>query len=388
MRNWAMGLVCVAAIGGCSTVADYYDSAVNSVFGVSRAEKPAALVPIKPTAAPKILWRASIAGAGGYAFAPAVTATGIYVAGADGQIARIAERDGKLLWRVDAKTRLSGGVGSDGSVVVVGTPRGEVLAFEAASGKQLWKAQVTSEVLAAPQVADGFVVVRSGDNRIFGLDAATGVRKWFYQRQLPPLAVRSFAGVAISRGAVFVGFPGGRLVALSLSNGALGWEVPVALPRGATELERVADVASLPLVELSRVCAIAFQGRVACFDITKGSQVWARDVSSFAGMGVDARALYITDDKNAVVALDKAAGASLWKQDKLARRRVSAPLPVGRYVVVGDVEGYVHVLSREDGSFAARIATDGSPINSPPVALDDGFLVQTRNGGIFALAVQ
>jgi len=178
-------------------------------------------------------------------------------------------------------------------------------------------------------------------------------------------------------------------VALSAATGNVGWDSVVALPRGTTELERVADVMGLPVVDADRVCAVAYQGRVGCFDTQTGTTIWARDMSSIAGMDADHRGAYITDDKNAVIALDKANGGSLWKQDKLSGRGVSAPLAFGRFVVVGDFQGYVHFLSREDGAFAARIATDGSAIGAPPVALDnDSILVQTRNGGVFAISLQ
>jgi outer membrane protein assembly factor BamB len=188
---------------------------------------------------------------------------------------------------------------------------------------------------------------------------------------------------------VFAGFPGGRLVALALANGNIGWEAVVALPRGTTELERVADVTSLPVIDGKQACAAAFQGRVACFDAFRGTLLWARDVSSIAGIAVDARYLYVTDDKDAVQALDKTSGASIWRQDQLAGRSVTGPLALGRHVVVGDFEGYVHLLSREDGSFAARIQTDSSGILAPAIALDaTSFLVQTRSGGVYAFAIQ
>ena len=217
----------------------------------------------------------------------------------------------------------------------------------------------------------------------------TAGSKWFYQRTAPALSVRSHAGVVVERGAVFAGFPGGRLVAMALGNGNVGWESVVALPRGTTELERVADITSLPIVDGGQVCAVAFQGRVACFDLLRGTTLWARDMSSVAGMTADSRNVYITDEKGAVIALDKTNGASVWKQDKLKGRNVSGPLAFGRYVVVGDYQGYVHFLSREDGSFVARIATDGSEIGAPPVMLNrDSFVVQTRNGGVYAITVQ
>jgi outer membrane protein assembly factor BamB len=232
-------------------------------------------------------------------------------------------------------------------------------------------------------------VARAGDGNIFGLDAATGARKWVYQRTTPALSTRSYAGVVVYRGAVFAGFPGGRLVAIALGRGNVGWEGVVALPHGATELERIADVTSLPVVDDREACAVAFQGRIACFDPRSGSTLWARELSSAAGMAADDRNFYVTDDHSAVVALDKLNGSSVWKQDKLFGRGVSGPLVLGRYVVVGDYQGYVHLLSREDGSFAGRIATDGSAILTPPVAIGPGsFVVQTRDGGVFAITIR
>jgi outer membrane protein assembly factor BamB len=244
-------------------------------------------------------------------------------------------------------------------------------------------------VLAPPIAQDGVVIARSADGRVDGLDAADGRRRWVYQRPTAvPLTVRTHAGVIASRGGVVAGFPGGRLVALAVANGTVVWEGVVAIPRGATELERVADVMSLPAIDAQRVCAVAFQGRVSCFEALAGAPLWSRDVSSAAGLALDTRYLFVTDHKDAVVALDKESGASIWKQDKMTGRRVSGPLAFNRYVVVGDYQGYVHFLSREDGSFAARIPTDGSAISVPPIALDlTSFLVQTRNGAVFAIAV-
>jgi outer membrane protein assembly factor BamB len=337
----------------------------------------------------RVLWQGSVGSADKDVFYPVKSGTVVYAAGASGSVSGFDAARGTVVTRFDAGQRINGGVGAgaDG-MVLLGTSRGEVLAFDR-SGKSLWKAQVSGEVLAPPAVLEGIVVVRVGDGRVYGLDASNGRQKWIYQRSAPPLSVRTHAGVTAARGAVFVGFPGGRLVGISLSNGNVGWEAVVALPRGTTELERVADITSWPVLDGQQVCAVAYQGRVACFDAARGTPVWARDVSSVAGLAIDERNVYVTDDKNAVVGLDKANGASLWRQDKLAGRNVSGPLALGRYVIVGDVEGYVHVMSRDDGSFVARIATDGSRIAATPIALDYGsFLVQTRNGGVYAFTIQ
>ena len=377
-------VLAAALLSGCQTVSDIYDG----WFGTAPKQKAAGLVQFQARATARIVWQGSVGGAERSAFYPAVSGNTVYAAGASGQIAGFTANTGDNTVRFDAGTPLSGGAGAGAGLVLAGTAKGEVLAFEP-TGKPAWKTQLSGEVLSPPAAADGMVVVRTGDGRIYGLNAADGKQRWVYQRALPSLAVRSYAGVVVHRGAVFAGFPGGRLVAIALATGIVGWEAVVALPRGATELDRVTDVTSYPVVDGAQVCAVAFQGRIACFDLLRGETQWARDASSIAGMTLDARNAYITDERSAVQALDRSGGASLWKQDKLNGRWATAPLAMGRYVIVGDFEGYVHVLSREDGAFVARIATDGSAIRVPPVALDlSTFLVQTRNGGIYAISVQ
>ncbi|MGH8744056.1 MAG: outer membrane protein assembly factor BamB [Burkholderiales bacterium] len=350
-------------------------------------EKPARLVSFLRTAKAVVVWQKNIGPSVEYVFAPVSADDGVYAANEDGELMRYDAVTGKLIWRVDTRHRLSGGVGAAQNIVLVGDLKGELLAFDR-DGYLLWKSQLTSEILSPAQVAEGIVVVRTEDGRIFGLEAETGKRKWVYQRSTPALSVRSFASVAISRGGVFAGFAGGKLVAIDLATGNIGWEATVALPRGTTELERVTDITSVPVVDQDRVCAVAYQGRLACFDLLRGNLLWTRDISSIAGLTLDEHNVYVSDDKGAVVALDKFNGASVWKQDKLSWRKLTSPLVYGRYVIVCDFHGYVHFLSREDGAFAARLGTDGSRVSAPPIALPQSFLVQTRGGRLYALTVR
>lgn len=374
-------VLAAALLAGCSTM-----EKMNPVNWFSSAPKvkPAELEPISASATLAVLWQSGIGSAGGYVFTPAVAGASVYAAASDGTIARFD--NGGQVWRINAGKPISGGVGSDGQLVVVATAKGEVLAFDN-TGKALWTARVTSEVLAAPQITEGLVLVRSGDNRIFGLDSTDGKRKWVYQRSTPALSLRSNVSVTPAGKAALAGFPGGKLVAIALNNGAAIWEATVALPKGATELERVSDVTSAPVVAGREVCAAAYQGRVSCFDLTSGNHLWSRDVSSAAGIDVDARNVYVTDEKGAVHAFDRANGATLWKQDKLFMRQVSRPIAIGNHVAVGDYQGVVHLLRRDTGAFAARHNTDSSGIAAEPMRLERGFLMQTRGGGLYALGV-
>lgn len=336
----------------------------------------------------RTLWQASVGDAGDAIFFPAVAVGGVYAAAQDGTVARFDAVAGQESWRVNTGDELSGGVGSDGNLVAVGTLEGEVVALEAESGKVRWRARVSSEILSVPVVTGDLVIVRSGDSRLFALDARDGKRRWSYQRSSPALSVRAPSGMIADRGFLSAGFAGGKLVSIALANGAVRWEATVAQPRGATELERVTDVVGSPVVADREVCAVAYQGRIGCFDLVSGNPLWSRELSSTAGLAIDARYVIVSDEKGTVHALDRAGGATVWKQDRLFLRRLSAPLALGREIVVGDIEGYVHFLSRENGAFIGRVATDGSPIRSSFVRLENGFLVQTQDGNLYALSTQ
>lgn len=352
----------------------------------SSGPKPAKLVDFKPRVTLKVAWRASAGEAGHYLFRPAAHDGAVYAAASDGALARFDARNGRRAWRINTGARLSGGVGLGAGQVLVGTAKGVVLAYDL-DGKLLWQSRVSSEVLSAPVGNESIVVVRSADSKVFGLNPADGSRKWEYQAATPPLTLRAAPGmILVADNAAVAGFPGGKLTVLNTQTGTRMWETSVATPRGDNELERIADIAGLPLVQSDRVCAVAYQGRVGCYETERGTQLWLRPASSAASLSASGSMLFYTEEDGSVVALDKASGASVWKQEKLFARKVSAPLAFGDYVVVGDFQGYVHVLWRDDGAFVARVGTDGEPIRVQPVALDDKVLVQTSGGGLYAIA--
>jgi outer membrane protein assembly factor BamB len=378
-------LACCMALGGCETMSSWIPSIpVPSLswLGLGRgAKKPGPLPAFEAKANARVEWQVAMGGKGGFGFSPAVRKEVIYAASPDGTIVSVDPSTGKQNWRISAERKLSAGVGAGSNSIVVGTDKADVFAFDT-SGKPLWSGKVSSEVAGPPTEAEGIVVVWSLDGKIFGLAEADGSRKWVYQRTTPPLTVRRFAGGVTSRGGLFTGTAGGKLLALDLASGALGWEASVATPKGATELERIADVTSLPIVEQQQVCAAAYQGRVACFEVVRGNPTWSRDFSSLTGITTDNRFLYLTSDDGAIHALDKATGASAWKQDKLALRFPSGPAIVGDYVGVVDAEGYLHLLDRNDGSLVGRLATDGAAAISQPQINGAAIVWQSAAGNL------
>lgn len=383
-RLLPLAVVVALATSACSTMSDAVD-AVNPFTGSGPKMSP--LQDFTASVETRTVWSASAGKAGDYTFVPAIVSDSVYVAGSDGAISKLQE--GKTVWKINAGQPLSAGVGANSRLLAVGTPKGDVLAFSVEDGKLLWQSRVSSEVLATPAVGDEGVAIKSGDNRVFLFDSADGSRKWVYQRATPALAIRSAGAPIFADRYIFVGFPGGKLVALAMQNGAPVWEGLVAQPKGATELDRVADIVAAPVVDGRQICAVAFQGRVACFDMGQGgAMIWSRELSSASGLALDGRYLFVTDEKGAVHALDRLSGSSLWKQDKLLNRRVSAPAVRRDLVAVADAEGMVHLLSRDDGSFVGRRKTDGTAVRAPLQLLGSDFLVQTTGGSVSAIEAQ
>ena len=377
----ALGVLALAS--GCSTMSKLNPFAKEDKFA------PAKLEEIKSPVPARIVWKHSVGKAGVNVFAPALADNSIFVADADGVIERLDAASGKVQWRSKAGTDLTAGVGvsPDGKLVAVGAVKGELIAFDG-SGKELWKVQASSEILSAPAVGTDVVVVRTVDNKVTAYDAANGKKRWFIQRVTPPLTLRNMPGLVIANGNVYAAQPAGRILALALSNGVPRFEVPLSEPRGATELERVSDISGTPTVFENDLCAVSYQGKVGCLDINTGVARWTKPASSDMGVGVDQRFVFVSDEKGAVQAFAREGGASAWKNDKLAYRRLSAPVSYGRFVAVGDVEGYVHFLSREDGTMLGRIATDGSPIKAAPLLAGSNVIFQTQNGTVAAIAVE
>lgn len=370
----------IAVLSACSSLNPFANK-------VELKNQPAALVNFQSALSIRSIWSVPIGSAGAFAFTPAVVGNNVFVAASDGSIARLDVISGNQIWRIKTGIALTAGVSSDGNIVVVAGKKGTILAFDA-DGKVRWKAQTSSEVLSLPVIGSGLVIIRSHDNRIIALDVETGVRRWVAQRAAPALTLRTASGMAIAESSVFVGLPGGRLVALALSNGGARWDVAVGNPRGTTELERIADVSGAPIIAGEDVCAVAYQGNVGCFNMTTGSARWVRPLSSDVGISVDEGFIFATDERGAVTAFTHGAGLNVWRNDKLANRHLSTPASFGRAVVVGDSQGYVHFLSRENGAFLGRVGTDGSAILSAPVVAGMNLIFQTQAGAVIALAVE
>lgn len=380
MRLAVIGLLVVLS-GGCGTVNDY-------LRGKDNSEPPAALTSFTASVKVQTAWSTRV-GAGSdseyFKLSPSVANGKVFAADRRGRVSAYDAISGRSLWSVETKAPISGGPGSGEGLVLVGTSDGEVLALAEGNGALLWRARVSSEVLSAPRAAEGIVVVRTIDGKLFGLNVQDGKRQWTHDSSVPALTLRSTGAPVIAGGKVLGGFASGRLVALSISDGKVLWETAVAEPHGRSELERLVDISAEPQVAGRMVYATSYQGRVAALDLESGRLVWTRDMSSYAGLTVDDHTVYVTDAKGQVFSLDRRDGRALWKQDKLRARAVTAPETWNDYVVVGDFEGYLHWMARDDGHFVARTRIDDAGILTPPMAVGNLLYVHGKGGILAAL---
>ncbi|MGF1613777.1 MAG: outer membrane protein assembly factor BamB [Gammaproteobacteria bacterium] len=379
----AMTLVALAGVmtSGCGTLSNLISREDNTL-------SPAPLPRLENARPIKTLWNRD-AGAGvgkqHIMLTPATDGERIFVSDHKGQVQALSAKTGKTLWKTRTRAPISAGIGLGDGHALVGGLDGQVLALSVEDGTLAWQAAVSSEVLSVPSAADGKTIVRTVDGKLFALDSLTGAQLWVYERPVPALTLRGTSSPLVVANAAIVGLDSGRLAAISLTDGQPIWETPISVPRGRSELERMVDLDAQPIVVDDILYVASFQGAVAAVDRFSGDLLWRRDLSSYAGLGADGQRLYVTDERSHIWAFDRHSHASVWRQDALQGRRLTAPVSFLDYVVVGDFEGYVHWLQRTDGKLVARTRVDRKGITAPPLLGIDTLYVYGQGGKLAAL---
>ena len=372
----------------CGPVKDFKDQLTEVIVGQDPIDPPAYLKEFKPKLNPKILWSAKLDGDASFEFSPGIIGEDVFAASSDGSLAKFNLKTGKAIWQINTGEKLSGGVGVGINEIIVGTSTGLLVAYDL-NAKLLWKTRLSSQILSAPTIHEGLVIVRTADHLIHAVNTKDGLKKWTFSRVGPPLSLRSSVGVIASDGVIYAGFPGGKLAAIREDNGSLLWEVTVAQPKGVTEIERASDVTSTPVIDGRTIYTVAYQGKISAIDRVDAKILWNRDISSYSGIHIDGARIYVSHTGGAVYSLAIESGKTYWRQGELLNRKLTTPLGMGDYVAVGDLEGYIHVLDKETGAFLGRIQLDEEPVMRRMVEFETGkFLAQTRNGGLYAIAIQ
>ena len=379
-----MRLVNIAKFATKALIIGSAIAALVACSGGARVRKPAELVPVSNQFDLAPVWSTSVGSSETFNFHPVVAGDAVYAASHRGNLVKIDLANGNKVWEASVPERITVGPGSDGRVTAVVTTKGTVYAYDD-SGKALWNVSVGSEVLTEPVVAGGVVIIRALDNRFIGLDAQTGARKWTYQRQQSALSLRvGYGMLAIGNEVIVTGFAGGRFGMIAIANGGLVWETPISFPKGFSEIERLNDVTAKPSMEGEILCAVSYQGRIGCGQARTGNLIWFKDFSSFTGTAQSADMVFSANEKSHVTAFATKDGNQVWENDKLTFRDVGEPLAVGRVLLMGDAQGYVHAFSQTDGQMVARIRHDSSPITAAPIAANGLILIQSQGGKIAA----
>lgn len=352
---------------------------------------PAELTKFTEEVVLKKQWSRSIGDGQGESFnmlVPAIENDRIYAADVTGVVMALDRMNGDVIWKKDLDLPVSGAVGVGYGLVMLGTLKGEVIAMDASTGEEKWRARVTSEVLAPPATNGDVVVVQTQDDRVIGLDASTGDRRWIYESTPAVLTLRGTGAPIVTNRLAVAGLSTGKVVALDTQNGVPVWEQRVAVPQGRSELDRVVDIDGGLLLSGGVLYVASYQGRVAGLDLESGRVLWQRDASSYAGVAQGFGNVYVSLASGTVEGIDERSSSALWSNDSLARRQLSAPEVFSSYVAVGDLEGYLHLLSQVDGRFVGRERIDSDGLRARPLVVGDMIYVFGNSGKLEALTIR
>ena len=367
-----LALALLASLGACS------------FFSGPTKPQPSELQPVTALVSARQVWSARI-GQVNFPLEVAVAGNTIAVAGGDGTVALLDAQTGRDIWRMALATPIAAGAGSDGKVVAVVTRGNDVVAMQ--DGRELWRQKLAAQAFTAPFVAGARVFVLAADRSVNAFDGQTGRKLWSQQRPNEPLVLRQ-SGVMLAVGDTLVVGLAGRLAGLNPASGTPRWEVPIASPRGINDVERLVDLVGRVSREGDTVCARAFQAAIGCVNATRGSLLWTKPANGVQGIHGDDRFLFGTEADGTVIAWRRADGERAWSTDKLRHRVLTAPLVIGRSVAIGDFAGFIHLVSREDGSLLNRLTTDGTAIAAAPALAGNTLVTVTAGGGIYGFQPQ
>ncbi|MDU6412453.1 MAG: outer membrane protein assembly factor BamB [Yersiniaceae bacterium] len=386
-KTLLVGWVSVALLSGCSLF-----NGEEDVVTMSPLPK------VENQFTPTEVWNSSVGSGVGEFYSnlrPAWQGTTVFAADRKGVVKAMDADSGKEIWKADLSEKtgffssnrsalLSGGVTASGNHVYVGSERAVVYALNSDDGSVAWQTSVAGEAVSRPVVSDGLVLVHTSNGMLQGLSETDGKVQWTVNLDMPSLSLRGESAPTAAFGAAIVGGDNGRVSAVLMKEGQMIWQQRISQPSGATEIDRLNDVDTTPVVVEGVVYALGYNGNLTALDLRSGQIIWKREVGSVSDFIVDAGRIFVVDQNDRVIALNTQGGVSLWRQSDLLHRNLTAPVLYNGYLVVGDSEGYLHWLNTDDGRFVAQQKVDSSGFLSAPIVASDKLLIQAKSGDVYA----
>ena len=406
--RWPLALAAALLLGGCQMFSwlPWVNGDKEDKDDDKERDKPAELVDFAAEADVERIWRAKVGrglGRKQVRLPPLAIADRLYAADGYGLVvaldrftgkriwsARVGEPEGKSFykfWDRRDPAFVTGGVGGGEGRILIGTTRGELIALAVGDGTELWRTEVSSEVLAPPASAAGAVFAQTADGRLVALEAADGSRRWAFDSQVPLLTLRGTATPLVVGELVLAAFGDGNVAAIAHGNGAPIWLQRIMLPQGRTELDRLVDVDGTPVLAGGLLFAASYQGKLKALRLNDGGVVWETEASTFLDLAEGYGQIYFVSANDEVAAVSQASAAEAWRQAGLKNRRLTSPLAYGNYVVVGDADGYLHVLAQSDGRFVARRKLSAG-LRTRPIQVDNVVYALADDGQLEALRIR
>ncbi|UNC49201.1 outer membrane protein assembly factor BamB [Enterobacter huaxiensis] len=381
------GLLSVTLLSGCSLFS-----------GEEDIVKMSPLPTVENQFTPSTAWNTSVGDGIGDFYSnlhPAFADGVVYAADRKGTVKALNSDDGKEVWSVNLAEKdgwfsrksalLSGGLTVAGGHVYVGSEKAQVYALNASDGSVAWQTSVAGESLSRPVVSDGLVLIHTSNGQLQALNEADGLVKWTVNLDMPALSLRGESAPAVAFGAAIVGGDNGRVSAVLMQQGQLIWQQRISQATGSTEIDRLSDVDTTPVIVDGVVYALAYNGNLTALDLRSGQIMWKRELGSVNDFVVEGNRIYMVDQNDRLLALNTEGGVTLWTQSDLLHRLLTAPVLYNGSLVVGDSEGYMHWVDPETGRFTAQQKVDSSGFLTDPVVADGKLLIQAKDGTLYAI---